>query len=115
VYVVSFPDLGAKQQVSREGGIMPGWSATGQELFFFDRVDGERGRMMVARRAGPGGIAWQQPVPLFEVARVHTFALARDGKSFYFGAPNPDAAAREILVVVNWLPEVLRPGGAALR
>ena len=35
VYVVSFPSLEAKQQVSGQGGNYPRWSATGQELFFF--------------------------------------------------------------------------------
>jgi len=107
VYVLSLPGLGAKQQVSREGGVLPRWSATGEELFFFDRYVGERGRMMVARRAGVGGMAWQEPVPLFEIARAQDFAVARDGRSMYFVAPNPSAAAREIFVVVNWLQEVV--------
>jgi hypothetical protein len=107
VYLLSLPGLGAKQQVSREGGVLPRWSATGEELFFFDRYVGERGRMMVARRAGVGRMAWQEPVPLFEIARAQDFAVARDGRSMYFVAPNPDAAAREIFVVVNWLHDVV--------
>jgi len=115
VYAVSLPDLGAKQQVSREGGVLPRWSATGEELFFFDRYFGERGRMMVARRAGAGGMAWQEPVPLFEVARAQDFAVARDGRSIYFLAPNTNAAAREIFVVVNWLQEVVPRDDAAVR
>jgi serine/threonine-protein kinase len=115
VYVVSLPDLGANQQVSREGGVLPRWSATGEELFFFDRYVGERGRIMVARRAGAGGIAWQEPVPLFEIARAQDFAVARDGRSIYFLAPNPNAAAREIYVVLNWLHEVVARDDAAVR
>jgi eukaryotic-like serine/threonine-protein kinase len=114
VYAVSLPDLGAKQQVSRQGGVLPRWSATGEELFFFDRYVGERGRMMLARRAGAGGMAWQEPVPLFEIARAQDFAVARDGRSIYFVAPNPDAAAREVLVAVNWLQKVLAGDGAAV-
>lgn len=108
VYVVSLPGLGRTQQVSREGGVLPRWSASGDELFFFDRYYGESGRMMVARSAGARGNTWQEPVPLFEIARAQDFEVARDGRSMYFAAPNPDAAAREILVVVNWLQEVVR-------
>jgi Tol biopolymer transport system component len=107
VYVVSLPGLGRTQQVSREGGMLPRWSATGDELFFFDRYYGESGRMMVARRAGAGGSTWQEPVPLFEIARAQDFDVARDGRSMYFAAPNPQAPAREIFVVVNWLREVV--------
>jgi len=109
VYVVSVPDLGRKQQVSREGGVLPRWSATGEELFFFDRYLAERGRMMVARRVGVEGRAWHEPVPLFEIAQAQDFAVAKDGRSIYFVAPNPNSAAREILVVANWLQEVVLP------
>jgi hypothetical protein len=38
------------------------------------------------------------------------FAVAKDGKSFYTVKANPDAPAREILVVVNWLQDVLSRG-----
>jgi len=107
VYVVSLPGLGRTQQVSREGGVLPRWSANGAELFFFDRYYGESGRMMVARRTGAGGSTWLEPVPLFDIARAQDFEVARDGRSMYFAAPNPKAPAREIFVVVNWLREVL--------
>jgi len=107
VYVVSFPDLGAKQQVSRDGGASPQWSMTGQELFFWEGNWGSPGRMMMAHRAvGARAIAWENPVRLFDVPRVNDFAVARDGRSFYFVASNPDGPAREIRVVVNWLEEL---------
>ena len=106
VYVVSLPGLGRTQQLSREGGVLPRWSARGDELFFFDHYYGESGRMMVARHA-PGGSTWQEPVPLFEIARAQDFDVARDGRSMYFAAPNPQAPAHEIFVVVNWLQEVV--------
>ena len=108
VYVVSLPDLGRKQQVSREGGVLPRWSPTGDALYFFDRYVGERGRMMVARRAaGAGSAAWSEPVPLFEIAQAQDFAVSRDGRSIYFVAPNPSSAAHEINVAVNWLQDLL--------
>jgi Tol biopolymer transport system component/tRNA A-37 threonylcarbamoyl transferase component Bud32 len=109
VYVVSVPGLRADQQVSREGGVLPRWSATGKELFFFDRYFGERGHVMMARRARASG-GWQQAAPLFEIARGEDFVVAQDGRSMYVVVPNPTAAAREIFVVVNWLEEVVPRG-----
>jgi len=108
IYVVSFPDMSAKQQVSRDGGFAPRWSATGRDLFFFDRFYMLPGRMMMARRTDDSrALAWEDPKPLFEVPRVADFTPARDGRSIYFIAPNPDGPAREINVVVNWLQETL--------
>jgi len=118
VYVVSFPDLAGKQQVSREGGFQPQWSATGQELLFVDRLQVLPTRMMMARRAGgEGALAWQNPIALFDApsARPHTFTVARDGRSVYFLSMNPEGPAREILVVANWLQEVSGPAGSSAR
>jgi serine/threonine-protein kinase len=107
VYVVSVPDLGARQQVSHDGGVRPQWSSTGRDLYFFDRFN-MSGTMMAATRAANASVlAWQEPRPLFKVPRVDYAELARDGQSVYFIAPNPDGPAREINVVVNWLQEAL--------
>jgi Tol biopolymer transport system component len=48
IYIVSFPGLGAKQQVSRDGGHMPRWSATGNEVFFLEPI--ERGNRVMSPR-----------------------------------------------------------------
>jgi hypothetical protein len=107
VYAVSFPGLGRKQQISREGGVVPRWSATGRELFFLSR-----GRMMVARPLDSDATSWQNPTPLFDLSTRFDFALdfapAYNGRTFYVIAPNPDAPAREIHVVQNWFEEVKR-------
>jgi Tol biopolymer transport system component len=107
VYVVSFPSLGAKQQISREGGFEPQWSHIDQSLFFADRFRLSSGRMMIARHDPRVGSAtrWQEPEPLFNVPRVFDKAIAHDGRSLYFLAPNPDSPAREINIVVNWLQD----------
>jgi Tol biopolymer transport system component len=107
VYVASLTNLGAKQMVSRDGAAGPQWSATDQELFFWSGNWGSPGRIMMARRvAGAGTIAWENPVRLFDVPRINDFAVARDGRSFYFVAPNPDGPAREIHVMLNWQEEL---------
>ena len=106
---MSLPDFGAKQQISRDGGSRPRWSSTGEALFFLQGAWTSPGRMMMARRvAGQQSFAWQDPMPLFDVPRVEQFDVARDGRSIYFVAPNPEGPAREINVVVNWLQESLR-------
>jgi len=60
-------------------------------------------------------MAWYEPVPLFEIAEAQDFAVAQDGRSMYFVAPNPNTAAREMLVGVNWLQDVIARDGAAVR
>jgi Tol biopolymer transport system component len=111
LFAVSVPDLGTKQMITREGAGYPQWSPAGQDLFFWDRLGLlGGGRMMKTRRVG--GSLWRTPVPLFEVSPRSSvmFAVAKDGKSFYTVKANPDAPAREILVVVNWLQDVLSRG-----
>jgi Tol biopolymer transport system component len=106
VYVVSFPDLGAKQQVSREGAAYVRWSTTGQELFF---VGSEPQRLFKAIRAVDSrAIAWDVTT-MFETLGVQDFVPALDGRSFYLVTLNADNMAREIGVIQNWFDEVL-PG-----
>src|SRR5262245_59290514 len=80
VYVDSFPTLGNRQMVSREGGFYPRWSPSGQELFFFEGFWELPGRMMIARRAKEASSTWQNPSPLFQVPSFFTFAVARTGR-----------------------------------
>jgi hypothetical protein len=117
LYVVSFPDLAGKQMVSREGAGYPQWSPTSREVFFWDRVvgvgsgPGRSVRMMMSHRDAHAGAAWQNPVALFEAPSFSfSFAQALDGRSFYVVKANPNAAAREIFVVVNWLQDLLSRG-----
>jgi dipeptidyl aminopeptidase/acylaminoacyl peptidase len=116
VYVVSFPDLAVRQQVSRDGGFYPHWSGDGKELFFMGGAWDSPAQMMRARRAtGSVAIAWETPNRLFDIPNGFDFEVARDGRSFYYVAPNPDGPAREIRVVVNWLKELLSDSGAGLK
>jgi Tol biopolymer transport system component len=114
VYVVSFPDLAVKQQVSREGGFYPQWSSDDKELFFIGGAWDTPARMMHARRAADSGaLAWESPERLFNIPNGYDFDVAPNGRSFYYVAPNPDAHAREIRIVVNWLKELLSNSSAA--
>lgn len=106
LYVVSFPELGAKQMVSQAGASLPQWSPTGADLYFISPAPSRL--MRASRGGGPGGFAWTV-APMFEVPATQFFTAARDGRSFYFVTINPDGPAREIRVITNWLGEVLPP------
>jgi serine/threonine-protein kinase len=107
VYVVSFPQIGGKQQVSTGGGVSPLWAADGDELFFWS------GRtLMAARVSTAGSFSRETPQPLFEMPSLPSsvwvdYDITRDGERFLVKAENPDAPAKEIHVVSNWF-DVLR-------
>ena len=104
VYVVSFPEISGKQQVSNEGGGVPQWSRAGDELFFW------QGRtLMSAGVSMAEGVFRSEPAqPLFDVPdRIGPYAFAPDGERFLVLVRNPESQIREIHVVLNWF-EVLR-------
>ena len=100
VYVVSFPQLDRKHQVSTNGGGLPIWAAAGNELFYRSR-----GRLMAARVSTEGTFSREVPRLLFEDGN-YGYDVAPDGQRFLITVPNPDAPAREIEVVVNWVEEL---------
>ena len=84
VYVRSFPDNGAKVQISNAGGTMPVWSRNGHELFY--RTEDQR--IMVANYTvkGESFVAAKPRVwfgkQLANVGLAVNFDLAPDGKRF---------------------------------
>ena len=104
VHVVSFPEVGGKRQVSTDGGGLPIWAAAGNELFYRSR-----GRLMAARVSTEGTFSREVPRLLFEP--IGGYDVAADGQRFLITVPNPDAPAREIEVVVNWVEELRRRMG----
>ena len=101
VYVVSFPEIRGKRQVSAGGGTRPQWSATSDELFFQ-----KGGTLMAAKVSTEGLFRWETPRPLFESRE--SYQVAPDGQRFLVKVQNPDAPAAEIHVVVNWFEELKR-------
>ena len=109
VYAVSYPELGSKIQVSGDGGAAPRWNGRGDELFYVS-PDGDitvvsvntQGRLL---RSGT-------PQALFPTAmEIPEFDVTPDGQHFVVLAPNPDAPAREIRIVLNWFEELKGRGG----
>ena len=83
VYVVSFPSLSVKRQVSPNGGIVPRWDRSGTTLHFL-----ENGRLVSAGISTRDGFAMRgAPTPLFATT-AFDYDVAPDGKSFLLALPN---------------------------
>ena len=100
VYVVGFPDLNGRWQISVNGGSSPEWSRDGRELYF---VGLDNKLMAVSVKPGeqfqPG-----VPQPLFDVRLGPTypsFDVSADGR-FLIATPVEQATNEPITVVLNW-------------
>ena len=100
VYVVGFPGLNGKWQISANGGSYPVWSRSGRELYF---VGLDFKLMAVPITPGPQfqpGV----PQPLFDVrlsSANATFDVSADGR-FLLAMPAEQAASSPMTVVLNW-------------
>ncbi len=104
VYVVSFPEVGRREQVSTEGGAYPRWSAAGDELFFWRDTT-----LMVAEVSTGESFNTGTPRPLFEAPDITgdvAYDVAPDGQLFLLALKNPDSPAREIHIAQNWFEEL---------
>jgi len=124
VYLQRFPQLGAKVQVSTDGGYSPVWSRDGRELFYArERAGAYTGHLWVVG-VGPGAPPrLGTPRPLFDLEErrlwisslVSGFGVTRDGR-FYFPQTlesPPSTEPRQLHVVQGWSSELRRrvPGG----
>ena len=104
VYVVSFPEILRKAQVSTEGGDGARWSAAGDELFFWT------GTTLMASAVSTGeSFSSGPPRPLFEAPDItgdFAYDVAPDGELFLMALRNPDSPAGEIHVVLDWFEEL---------
>jgi eukaryotic-like serine/threonine-protein kinase len=107
VYVQAFPDLGAKRQVSTDGGDEPVWGRNGKELFYRQGDD----MMVVDVRLGP---AFEAEVPrvLFSGRYLSfpqrpevNYSVAADGRFLMVKRDGPDDPP--LTVVVDWTQELL--------
>jgi eukaryotic-like serine/threonine-protein kinase len=96
VYVVSFPTLGFKQQISSNGGTAPVWSKDGRELYF---IGGDQNMIAVDIEAGAkfeAGI----PKTLFKVRLAPgnpSFDVSKDGRFLI-----PVRVDQTSTVMFNW-------------
>jgi Tol biopolymer transport system component len=104
IYVQSFPDPGAKRQVSAGGGRTPRWKHDGTELYYLT-PDGTV--MAVSVSPSGDGVRYGAPARLFDADVAFTglgdvLSVARDGR-FLLNVVPADRAPPAIVVLQDWL------------
>jgi Tol biopolymer transport system component len=108
VYIIDYPGLAQKVQVSRDGGQMPRWRQDGRELYFISASDS-----MTALGVSEAGdrLRLGRAHTLFHAttgaARTHQYAVAPDGSRFYVLESANNEEEELFQVLVGW-PEVTR-------
>jgi hypothetical protein len=107
VYVQPFPPTGGKNQISRNGGVLPSWRRDGKELFFLGQA--EPGLMAVTIDITKQQLEAAIPQRLFVaniVAAGRPYGVARDGQRFLINGNAERTNVEPITVVVNWLAAI---------
>jgi eukaryotic-like serine/threonine-protein kinase len=102
VYVLGYPGLKGKIQISTEGGAMPRWNRSGRELFY------RNGGKLIAVQT-EAGATFRAGVPqmLFDKPYLPGFDVSADGKRFLMMRIAPqESGPFEIRAVVNWFEEL---------
>ena len=100
IYVQSFPTMGRKRQISRNGGRFPVWSRDGTQLFYF----GDDQKMMAVQVTAGTSFEAGPPEALFDVRLSCCdiwFDVTKDGR-FLIPTLVGDASSSSLTVVVNW-------------
>jgi eukaryotic-like serine/threonine-protein kinase len=109
IYVVSFPQPGAKWQISTDGGQAPVWSRDGRELYYY----GTDGKIMAVDIKPGAPIQFGVPKALFD-ARLRTnssnvsIEVSEDGRFLLPALIEPETST-PMTVVLNW-PALLPKG-----
>jgi serine/threonine-protein kinase len=111
IYVLSFPSLDRKWQISTDGGTEPLWARNGRELFY--RHDE---KMMAVEVTTEPTFSAGKPVQLFEASYDrgltlgHTnYDVAPDARRFLMlKAGEQESAPTQVNLVINWFEELHR-------
>jgi serine/threonine-protein kinase len=100
IFVISFPDLAVKRQISTNGGRAPRWDHRGGRLYYLegDRLTSVSILASSGLRTGTGEVLFQTAARVFDVAP--------DGTRFILVLPNPALVAPGIHVVLDWVGEL---------
>lgn len=111
IYVQSFPEAGARTQISTNGGAQPRWRRDGKELFYI-ALDGQLVAAPISVDA-KGHVSTASPLSLFVIRtpggpvpspQKQQYAVAPDGRSFLVNSLTDEAIASPITLVLNWKP-----------
>jgi serine/threonine-protein kinase len=100
IFVISFPDLAVKRQISTNGGRAPRWDPHGGTLYY---LEGQR--LTAVSIAAGSGLRTGAGQLLFETA-ARTFDVSPDAKRFILVLPNPALVAPGIHLVLDWVKEM---------
>jgi serine/threonine-protein kinase len=113
IYVVSFPGVTAKQQVSSNGGVRPVWARSGGELFYLS------GDTLTALSVSTEGAFSRRGTPrslfvlpgmastgMASIGDLRNYDVTSDGTQFVVRVNRPDAVVSEVHVVLNLLEDL---------
>jgi eukaryotic-like serine/threonine-protein kinase len=103
VYIVSFPALDQKRQVSTNGGSQPQWRRDGKELYYL----APEGKLMAVDITSSARIDSGPPRELFDTELTLSplqdqYRVTPDGQRFLVLKPTSEATPMQITVIVNW-------------
>jgi Tol biopolymer transport system component len=104
VYVMSWPGLRGKWQITRDGGSMPRWAGDGREIFFMNE---RREISAVAVDPDPDDFEIGEPEVLFPTRldrsfaiRTHQFAVSGDGSRILVFEPPASVDVEESVITL---------------
>ena len=117
IYVRPFPNVNdGRWMISSNGGVLPRWGPDGPELFYEERATN---RLLGVKVEPDSTFRVTRPQPILpDVVRIsfggnifsRTYDVAPDGRKFLRLRPvaQSDAAAPQLIVVLNWVEELKR-------
>jgi Tol biopolymer transport system component len=100
IYIVSFPKLQSKRQISEEGGEMPRWDRSGKFIYYISNGFMKAQPVKLSNHFEKG-----KPTKLFP-ANVLNFDLSPDGKKFYLMKRNIKRPNPPLYLITNWFQEL---------
>jgi hypothetical protein len=100
IFLISFPDLAVKRQISNNGGRKPRWAPGGTSLYYLEGAHLVAVPMSLGTglRAGPTQVLFETPATVFEVAPGE--------RRFLVVLPNPALVPPPIHVTLNWIRDL---------
>jgi serine/threonine protein kinase/Tol biopolymer transport system component len=110
VYVVQFPEAGAKVRISTDGGQLPRWFDRGRELLYWTTSVGEARLMSVSIKSwSPPTVS--APRVLFSALSPSIWDVAPDGRILLETLPHLTGGSAQV-TVTNWFEELRRKAPA---
>ena len=103
VYVQPFPNLGAKWQISTNGGFAPRWEPHERELYYQNG-----GKLMAVAIQTHATLVAAAPRLLFDGPYVGMYDVARDGRFIMIEHKPSEEPSPQITLVQNWFEELKR-------